>query len=87
MSKSISCAHGNLAKSVARSADGCEDCLKIGDEWVHLRICLVCGCVSCCDSSKNQHATKHYHKTGHPLIKSLEPGEDWAWCYIDELMF
>jgi uncharacterized UBP type Zn finger protein len=65
--------------------DGCEDCLKIGSVWLHLRICLVCGHVGCCDNSPNRHATAHFHETGHPLIRSLEPGEDWSWCYVDEL--
>ena len=83
----ITCSHSNLVKSVTPSAKGCEGCLKIGDEWVHLRLCLVCGHVGCCDSSKNQHATKHYHTTGHPVIRSFEPGENWEWCYIDELIF
>jgi len=65
---------------------GCEDCLKIGDTWVHLRLCLTCGHVGCCDSSKNKHATKHFHATKHPLIRSIEPGEAWLWCYVDNLM-
>lgn len=64
---------------------GCEDCLKSGDSWVHLRLCLTCGHVGCCDSSKNTHATKHYHATKHPVIRSFEPGENWRWCYVDEL--
>ena len=58
----------------------------MGDTWIHLRLCLTCGHVGCCDSSKNKHATKHFHATGHPLIESYEPGEDWAWCYIDEVV-
>src|SRR6202041_1473567 len=65
--------------------NGCEECLKMGDTWVHLRLCLECGHVGCCDSSKNKHATKHFHHTKHPIIRSLEPGEDWGWCYVDEL--
>ena len=63
----------------------CEDCVKSGDKWVHLRLCLECGHVGCCDSSKNKHATKHFHSTKHPIIKSFEPGEDWGWCYVDEV--
>jgi uncharacterized UBP type Zn finger protein len=63
---------------------GCEECLKTGDVWVHLRLCLACGHVGCCDSSKNKHATKHFHATDHPVIKSFQPGEDWKWCYLDE---
>lgn len=65
--------------------NGCEECLQIGDVWVHLRLCLSCGHVGCCDNSKNKHATKHYHKTAHPVLRSLEPGEDWKWCYEDKL--
>jgi uncharacterized UBP type Zn finger protein len=65
--------------------EGCEECLKTGDSWVHLRLCLTCGHVGCCDNSKNKHATKHFHATGHPVIKSFEPGEDWTWCYVDNL--
>ena len=63
---------------------GCEECLKSGDRWVHLRECLACGHVGCCDSSKNKHATKHYHHTKHPVVRSLEPGESWIWCFVDE---
>jgi CPA2 family monovalent cation:H+ antiporter-2 len=79
-----SCSHLDQTRPVLPSARGCEDCLRIGDSWVHLRICMTCGHVGCCDSSKNKHATGHSHGTGHPIIKSLEPGEDWAWCYPDE---
>lgn len=68
------------------NTDGCEECLRMGDSWVHLRVCLVCGHVGCCDSSKNKHATRHYHATGHPVIRSAEPGETWGWCYIDEIV-
>jgi uncharacterized UBP type Zn finger protein len=64
--------------------EGCEECLKSGDTWVHLRECLACGHVGCCDSSKNKHATKHYHRTTHPVVRSLEPGESWMWCFVDE---
>jgi len=79
------CGHLDSVKDVTPSADGCEDCLKTGDNWVHLRLCETCGYVGCCDSSKNKHATKHFHQTQHPIIKSFEPGEDWAWCYVDEV--
>ena len=68
------------------SANGCEDCLQIGDSWVHLRLCLICGHVGCCDDSKNKHATRHFHATNHPIIQSFQPGEDWVWCYIDQVM-
>jgi uncharacterized UBP type Zn finger protein len=66
-----------------RTPDGCEECLKTGSRWVHLRLCLTCGHVGCCDSSPNRHATKHYHSSHHPVMASFEPGERWAWCYID----
>ena len=65
---------------------GCEECLKIGQAWVHLRKCLVCGHVGCCDSSIGKHATKHYQKTGHEVVRSIEPGEDWRYCYVDGTM-
>ena len=67
------------------AVDGCEDCLRMGSPWLHLRICLECGKVGCCDDSPNRHATAHSHASGHPIIRSLEPGEDWSWCYIDEV--
>jgi CPA2 family monovalent cation:H+ antiporter-2 len=81
---SSACSHLDQARRVYPSADGCEDCLRTGDAWVHLRVCLTCGHAGCCDTSKNKHATAHFHKFGHPLIKSLEKNEDWAWCYVDE---
>ena len=64
---------------------GCEECLKIGSRWVHLRMCLECGKVGCCDNSPNRHARAHFQEVGHPLIRSAEPREDWAWCFADEL--
>ncbi len=63
----------------------CEPCVEIGSRWVHLRQCLICGGTNCCDSSPNRHATKHFHASGHPIMRSLEPGEDWAWCFVDRL--
>jgi uncharacterized UBP type Zn finger protein len=75
------------ARAVFPSADGCEDCLRAGDSWVHLRICLSCGHTGCCDSSKNKHATKHFEESRHPLIKSVEPGESWGYCYVDEKVY
>jgi hypothetical protein len=66
---------------------GCEDCLKIGARWVLLRMCETCGHVACCDDSPNRHATAHFHASSHPIVRSAEPGEDWSWCYVDELMF
>ena len=82
-----SCEHLSEIKKVTASADGCEDCLKTGDKWVHLRLCQMCGHVGCCDNSVNQHATKHFHSTAHPIIKSFEPSEDWGYCYVDELFY
>ena len=82
-----SCPHLSQIREVTPSAEGCEDCLKTGSSWVHLRPCESCGYVGCCDSSPNKHATKHFRQTGHPVIKSFEPGEDWGWCYVDELFF
>lgn len=77
------CMHLDQIRDVTPTAKGCEDCMKTKDEWLHLRMCLICGNVGCCDSSKNKHATKHFHATQHPLMKSFEPGEDWGWCYVD----
>ena len=65
--------------------EGCEECLQSGDSWVHLRMCLLCGHVGCCDSSKNRHARRHFEEHDHPLIRSVEPGETWAYCYIDDV--
>lgn len=65
---------------------GCQECLESGDRWVHLRLCLVCGHVGCCDNSKNKHATRHYEETGHAVIRSFEPGENWIWCYADKVV-
>ena len=81
------CRHVAAISPVVPSAQGCEDCLKTGDAWVYLRVCMTCGHVGCCDNSKNKHATKHYHTTGHPVIQSFEPGETWLWCYVDEKLF
>ena len=80
------CGHVNQVKirSVHRPAKGCEDCLKIGGQWVHLRECLTCGHIACCDSSPNRHATAHFRASGHPIVTSLEVGENWAWCYADD---
>jgi uncharacterized UBP type Zn finger protein len=81
------CSHIAHIKRMKPKSKGCEECLKMGDTWVHLRLCLQCGNVGCCDSSKNKHATKHFHASKHPVIQSLERGESWMWCYIDEIMF
>jgi uncharacterized UBP type Zn finger protein len=84
----IQCSHLNQIKTGIRAKTplGCEECLKSGDPWVHLRLCLSCGHVGCCDSSQNQHATRHFHESGHPVIRSFEHGESWRWCYADQLM-
>jgi uncharacterized UBP type Zn finger protein len=79
------CTHLATIRDVRPSTDGCAECLAMGDTWVHLRLCLECGHVGCCDDSKNTHATKHFHATRHPIIRSLEPGELWKWCFIDEI--
>jgi uncharacterized UBP type Zn finger protein len=70
--------------TVTPSSTGCEDCLRSGDRWVHLRLCMSCGHVGCCDSSPNRHATAHYTGTEHPLVRSYEPDEDWWWCFVDQ---
>jgi uncharacterized UBP type Zn finger protein len=80
------CEHVRQIHAVDGNTDGCEECLASGDEWVHLRLCMQCGHVGCCDSSKNRHATKHFHTTSHPVMRSFQPGEDWGWCYVDECM-
>jgi uncharacterized UBP type Zn finger protein len=80
------CTHLDQIQVTDTGTDVCEDCVRTGDDWVHLRMCLTCGQVGCCDSSKNKHATKHFHATRHPLMRSIEPGEEWAWCYVDDVM-
>jgi uncharacterized UBP type Zn finger protein len=80
------CQHKDQIRDVSPSTDGCEECLKLGDEWVHLRLCMSCGKVGCCDDSKNKHASAHFREAGHPIIQSLEPGEEWLWCFADEML-
>lgn len=80
------CSHLNQIQDVPPGTDGCAECLALGDVWVHLRQCQTCGHVGCCDASRNRHATAHFAATGHPVIKSVEPGERWLWCYIDRIM-
>ncbi len=80
-----SCSHTDQIEPVTPSAQGCEECLKLEDSWVHLRLCRTCGHVGCCNSSKNKHAQKHFNQTAHPIIQSFEPNENWLWCYIDEI--
>lgn len=82
----IGCEHLDQIRDVMPSGVGCEDCLASGDSWVHLRLCETCGYVGCCDDSKNKHAAEHFRATAHPVISSVEPGEDWRWCYADELL-
>jgi uncharacterized UBP type Zn finger protein len=77
------CTHLGFICDVSRTSDGCEACLALGDTWVHLRMCMTCGTVGCCDSSKNKHAHHHADERGHPIARSIEPGEDWMWCYFD----
>jgi Zn ribbon nucleic-acid-binding protein len=79
------CEHLKTADDTPANTDGCEECLKMGDEWVHLRRCLRCGHVGCCDSSKNKHATKHFRASAHPVVQSFQPGEDWKWCYVHQM--
>ena len=81
------CTHLDQIREVTPQANGCVDCLASGDEWVHLRLCMTCGYVGCCDSSLNKHASAHARATDHPIVESFEPGEDWFWCYVDEVAF
>ena len=81
------CSHLSEIQEVEPHAMGCEDCLKTGDSWVHLRLCMECGHVGCCDSSKNKHAAEHFHATDHAIIKSFEPDEEWGYCYKDKVYF
>jgi uncharacterized UBP type Zn finger protein len=80
------CAHTeDLPASVEPDPpDGCGPCMAVGDTWVHLRLCLTCGAVRCCDSSPNKHATEHFHETDHPVMRSFQPGESWRWCFVDQ---
>ncbi len=79
------CEHLSHPKITKTHTHVCEDCVKTGDTWVHLRLCMECGHVGCCDSSKNKHATRHFHASKHPVIRSVEPGESWTWCFVDEV--
>jgi uncharacterized UBP type Zn finger protein len=82
----VPCSHLDQIQDVQPVTPGeCGECVKLGDPWVHLRLCLTCGTVGCCDSSPNRHASAHSRSTGHPLAQSQEPGEDWIWCYVDEV--
>jgi len=84
---SENCTHLDTVQEVTPSSEGCEDCLRGGGRWVHLRMCMTCGHVGCCDSSPARHASAHWNSEHHPLIRSYEPGENWWWCYPDELLF
>jgi uncharacterized UBP type Zn finger protein len=82
-----SCEHRNQVRDVeARTPAGCEECLATGSRWVHLRLCLICGHVGCCDNSIGKHATKHFRASQHPVVRSYERGEDWGYCYVDQVM-
>jgi hypothetical protein len=82
------CTHLDQINDVTPSSTGCEDCLAKGrHDWVHLRVCQECGHVGCCDNSPGRHATGHFRAIAHPLIRSFEPGEEWYWCYVDDLAF
>jgi len=80
------CSHHDHIHAVTPSAQGCQECLAHGKRWVHLRVCMECGHVGCCDSSPGKHAAAHYHETGHPVVRSIEPRETWGWCFEDEVM-
>jgi Zn-finger in ubiquitin-hydrolases and other protein len=86
---SASCSHLDTIAytQVPAVVPGCEDCLQIGSRWLHLRMCASCGHIGCCDDSPNRHATAHHRASGHPIVRSAEPGEDWFWCYEDEIVF
>lgn len=82
-----SCEHLDTIQQLPPSGEGCVECLTTGMRWVHLRMCQSCGHVGCCDNSPGKHATGHFRETGHPIIRSFEPGEDWYWCYVDDTFF
>ena len=89
MSESPICSHLDQIEvtELPEPIEGCEECLKIGSGWVHLRMCMTCGEVGCCDNSPNKHATAHFHASGHPVIEGYDPPEGWGWCYVDEVLF
>ena len=79
------CTHLDQIRDISPRTEGCEECLQLGDTWVHLRLCLTCGHVGCCDSSKNKHASAHWQETEHPVAASAQPGEAWRWCFADDM--
>lgn len=79
------CRHLHSIHEVKPSARGCEECLRTGDVWVHLRLCRICGHVGCCDQSPNKHATAHFESTGHPIIEAYDPPDGWGWCFVDQV--
>ncbi len=86
MSRDRTCSHLEMITDVEPEIHACQECMEMGDTWVHLRMCKTCGHVGCCDDSKNKHATRHFRQTNHPVIQSIEPGEHWMWCYIDHVI-
>jgi len=85
MTDDLQCSHASAIRQVTPSSpDRCLDCVEAGDRWVHLRVCLTCGHVGCCNDSKNRHALAHFLATGHPIMQSFEPGESWRYCYVDD---
>ena len=83
----VTCSHLDQIRDVKPSAAGCEECIKLKAQWVHLRMCMSCGKIGCCDSSPNRHARQHAGESGHPIARSAEPGEDWSWCFVDDVAF
>jgi hypothetical protein len=81
----LPCSHLDQARNVEPNSTGCEECLQLGMRWVHLRLCLSCGHVGCCNASEGKHAHAHFEQAGHPIVRSHEPGETWSWCWIDEV--
>lgn len=83
----VDCSHmGEIREVEPRTPEGCEECTAVGDQWVHLRLCMACGHVGCCDDSKNKHARKHYRADRHAIVRSFEPGESWLYCFADDLL-
>jgi hypothetical protein len=81
----MTCEHLSEVQEITPSTDGCEDCIKLEEWWIHLRLCMICGHVGCCDESPNKHASKHARHAEHPIMTSFEPGEDWGWCFVDDM--